>query len=322
MVRRWTFLGLRAGLLSGAPAQILHCLVFVQNSFMRFLLLFFHRFWNRFGCLICRFCSDLMLRWKLWLGYWQTGSRAHTMVCRNCLMQSRYQGPKKKVSQRRMRKMKKVKEALREVKKARRMEKMVKEHRGEGRNSGAERVFCPRYSTRLVSLFSLSFPIPVFWHSFDTLVTLVYSISPKVETWTTKRTWTVRVSTYTYIYICFICNRKPGYVDTCGKNRHSYRLMLHGVCIQYSVFRIQYSMSVSIYVLIYMRCSLESRTHIYDREPNLPVVLREGSQLPLTQARCAQSFEREKQRTQAQLGSARLDAIDSRNDSKKKLKTD
>lgn len=77
-------------------------------------------------------------------------------------MQSRYQGPKKKVSQRRMRKMKKVKEALREVKKARRMEKTVKEHRGEGRNSGAERVFCPRYSTRLVSLFSLSFPIPVF----------------------------------------------------------------------------------------------------------------------------------------------------------------
>jgi hypothetical protein len=96
--------------------------------------------------------------------------------------------------------------------------------------------------------------------------------------------------------------------------------MLHRVCIQYSVFRIQYSMSLSIYVLIYMRCSLESRTHIYDREPNLPVVLREGSQLPLTQARCAQSFEREKQRTQAQLGSARLDAIDSRNDFFKKTK--
>ena len=76
-------------------------------------------------------------------------------------------------------------------------------------------------------------------------------------------------------------------------------------------------MSLSIYVLIYMRCSLESRTHIHAREPNLPVVLREGSQLPLTQARCAQSFEREKQRTQAQLGSARLDAIDSRNDLKK-----
>jgi transposase len=77
-------------------------------------------------------------------------------------MQSRYQGPKKKVSQRRTRKMKKVKEALKEVKKARRMEMMVKERRGEGRNSGAERVFLPRYSTRLVSLFSLSFPIPVF----------------------------------------------------------------------------------------------------------------------------------------------------------------
>ena len=91
----------------------------------------------------------------------------------------------------------------------------------------------------------------------------------------------------------------------------------------YSVFSIQDSVfHVSIHLCNVSIFTLDARTHIYiyiyncdNCEPNLPVLLREGSRLPLTQARCAQSFEREKQRTQAQLGSTQLHTIDSKNDS-------